>query len=298
VQLNDGWQSQLDFELPGWQLTFVPADERDDPANFPAGIVKAVPLQPDWNADDVEDLYRRLFLLLGFIACREVGIGPVCGFDVAGDLCWVEWANMRMRPGKTAARWCSRRAAASALPLLAKGLAGLAGDPQVEKVVDRGINHVFATNGEEVLDVRVPIACSGIELLAWAVLQRHGHLGRKVLERMSAASMAERLLDWAGIPTTLPSELKALDARRNNRDPNWVGPDILFNVRNNLVHPPPRLTDAEWATPDELVEAYKLAAWYLELALLRLLGYEGKYWSRLREGHSAADLELVPWAVT
>ncbi|MDX6708811.1 MAG: hypothetical protein QOI48_4657 [Solirubrobacteraceae bacterium] len=52
----------------------------------------------------------------------------------------------------------------------------------------------------------------------------------------------------------------------------------------------------EWPSSAELKESWQLANWYLELAVLRELDYEGKYWSRLRLGRQAADLEPVPWA--
>jgi hypothetical protein len=295
VPVRGGRQAQLDFELPGWKATLAPTEESSEKPGFSA-VVRATPTSPGIEPQSIERLYRQLFLMLGFVAGREVGIGPVCGLDAAGHIRWAEWIDMRMRPGKTATRWCSREAAADALPLLADGLAGLSRDPQMEAVVDRGINHTFAANGDEVLDVRIPVACSGVELLAWAVLQRHCSLSKKTLEEMSAATMAIKLLTWAGITTELPDQFDALAARRRARNPAWSAPDVLFNVRNKLVHPPPSLTDAEWPSANEMIDAWKLATWYLELVLLRLLDYDGKYWSRLKKGHSGGDLESVPWA--
>jgi hypothetical protein len=45
-----------------------------------------------------------------------------------------------------------------------------------------------------------------------------------------------------------------------------------------------------------LVEAWQLATWYLELAVVRLLGYDGEYVSRLRLEGWIGDTEPVPWS--
>jgi hypothetical protein len=60
----------------------------------------------------------------------------------------------------------------TALPALAKGHAQLATDQALEAVVDRAVEYLLSADSAEVLDVRIPLACSGLELLAWAVLRR------------------------------------------------------------------------------------------------------------------------------
>lgn len=70
---------------------------------------------------------------------------------------------------------------------------------------------------------------------------------------------------------------------------------MIFDVRNDLVHPPRRLSDPEWPTSDELLEAWQLATWYLELVILRVLGYNGEYVNRLQLHGWAGQTEQVPW---
>jgi hypothetical protein len=72
----------------------------------------------------------------------------------------------------------------------------------------------------------------------------------------------------------------------------------LWRVRNSLVHPPKRIEEPEWPHRDELLEAWQLATWYLELAVLRLLGYRGEYVSRLRLEGWVVDIEVVPWSTS
>jgi hypothetical protein len=45
-----------------------------------------------------------------------------------------------------------------------------------------------------------------------------------------------------------------------------------------------------------MVEAWQLATWYLQLAILRLLDYHGHYRTALVFGGSEARSDPVPWA--
>lgn len=157
---------------------------------------------------------------------------------------------------------------------------------------------LLTADGSEVLDVRIPIACSGLELLSWAVLQRQEWLTAEALDRATAATSLRLLLKWAEIPIEIPDHFEALNARRTGvGQADWAGPEALFNVRNRLVHPPKRIDDPEWPSSNELVESWQLATWYLELALLRLLEYRGDYQCRLRLGRWPGENEPVPWTV-
>jgi hypothetical protein len=105
-------------------------------------------------------------------------------------------------------------------------------------------------------------------------------------------------MHWAGVPVDLPADFTALAARhRSFGPPDSAGPELVFDIRNRVVHPPKRLTDPEWPTSDELFEGWQLATWYLELAILRVLGYSGEYATRLQLGGWEGQTEPVPWSV-
>jgi len=72
-------------------------------------------------------------------------------------------------------------------------------------------------------------------------------------------------------------------------------PFELKEVRNRVVHPLKRLSDPEWPQPDELWEEFRLANLYLELALLRILNYNGEYMSRLQLTGWTWKTEPMPW---
>jgi len=49
-------------------------------------------------------------------------------------------------------------------------------------------------------------------------------------------------------------------------------------------------------TPRARFEAWYLALWYVELALLKLLGYDGQYNNRLNLDGWEGEYASVPWA--
>jgi hypothetical protein len=289
-------QPQLPWSLSGWELSLAEAGGPTAADDF-SFVVEAIPHGLPLDLDATERLCSQVFLLLSLIAGQEIGVAPVVGIDAAGRVVWADWGAPRFRAEQSAWRWCPRRLVHQALPALATGLTSLNDDPALHQVVDRAGRHLVAANGPEVLDFRIPVACTGLELLSWAVLQRHQWLTKDGLGRLPASSRVRLLLHWASIPVELPSHFGALAARRGRLgQPDAAGPELIFEVRNSLVHPPKRIEEPEWPNRDELLEAWQLATWYLELAVLRLLGYEGEYLSRLRLGGWEFDTETVPWS--
>lgn len=299
--LGDPSGPDVSFTLGHWKLRLVPAvnaapgaparDERDF-----AAVVEAIPGEHSLDLAAVERLGNRLFVLLSFLSGREVGVGPVCALDPSGEVVWAQWGPPRLRAGMAAAPWCPPHLVAQALPALADGLARLEDDEALEAVLGRAIEMLLFADSPEIVDARVITACAGLELLSWALLRRSGWLDSDSVSRLKAGSAVRLLCRWAGIDPRLPDGFDALEARRRRLNQNEAaGPELLFGIRNDVVHPPRKLDDPAWPSGDELVECWQLATWYLQLVLLRALGYEGAYWSRLRLGRSEMDVELVPW---
>lgn len=140
------------------------------------------------------------------------------------------------------------------------------------------------------------MACAGLELMAWGILLRKTEMTPDQF-RPPKGTLVKKLLEWAQIPTDLPEHFGALRSRSTRLDrTQQSGPGTLFDVRNALVHPPKEIDDPEWPSGDELMEAWQLATWYLELVILRVLGYDGEVQSRLVLGQWEGTVEPVPWA--
>jgi hypothetical protein len=289
-----GPQGQIHFSLPGWKLQLARANpEPSHDADF-TYVIRAVSPNGPVSEDDVAVMVRRVLILLRLVASGGIGIGPRVGLDDSGQVVWADWWTPHAEPAGQ--RWCPDSQVVAALPVLADGLSALDGDRGLEACVDRAVSLLLAINEPGLLDVKIPIVCSGLELLGWSILQHRQWLMPDDLDRLSAGARTRLLLQWAGIPIDLPSDFTALHGWRGRGGrSHTAGPELIFEIRNRVVHPPKRLSDPEWPNADELWEAFKLATSYLELALMRILDYHGRYSSRLDSKGWAGRTEHVPW---
>lgn len=86
------------------------------------------------------------------------------------------------------------------------------------------------------------------------------------------------------LPDSVPPSLTALDAfAQPNVGPD--GPSKLTWLRNRLVHPL-KSTSAR-AHSQATTDAWRLAMWYVESSLLKLMGYHGHVWNRVATAYEA-----------
>ena len=108
----------------------------------------------------------------------------------------------------------------------------------------------------------------------------------------SAAQRIRAVLEDTGLDTVIPkccNELRMVRKTKGLCD----GPEILSVIRNDLVHAKMRTN----VSLDAYLEARELGHWYVELLLLRLFGYEGRYANRLACKYEGRwEPEIVPWA--
>jgi hypothetical protein len=138
---------------------------------------------------------------------------------------------------------------------------------------------------------------AAFELLSWTwFVEDRKKYSRRDFNRLPTAVKLRLLLESAEIPTTIQSSLQELDAHAKSR--GWAdGPEALVGIRNALVHPTVRNVARIAATSAySLFEASQLALWYLELILLYLFGFQGKYANRLvMNGWKGEEVSPVPW---
>ena len=110
-------------------------------------------------------------------------------------------------------------------------------------------------------------------------------VSREGYRRLRADDRIRLVLSSLGIPLEIPFSAVEMAAARNN---NWVdGPHALTQIRNSLVHG--GRNRASWS-PDCYIETWSLGVWFLEMVILAVCGYEGKYCNRM-----ARRVVDVPW---
>jgi hypothetical protein len=143
------------------------------------------------------------------------------------------------------------------------------------------------------LDGSIVLIQVALEFLSWTRLVNIDKIiSTKGFLDLSASDKIRLLLNSMGVTLKIPGELKALSTHTASQKQTILfGPWALTQIRNAIVHP-----SASNATGDSdvLYYAWRLGMWYLELSILHLCKYEGRYSNRLTASW-AGQVEDVPW---
>jgi hypothetical protein len=104
-----------------------------------------------------------------------------------------------------------------------------------------------------------------------------------------------QLLQNCSIPLPIPAELTRLQAYCKAQG-ILDGPEALTRVRNALVHPTPSKRKLLQQEPGAAMDAWALALWYLDLIILNVCAYSGRYSNRMIGGWRGDEIMKVPWA--
>lgn len=86
-------------------------------------------------------------------------------------------------------------------------------------------------------------------------------------------------------------EKKFKDLSKNKRNKQTTTPLVLSEIRNYLVHPNHKYDSVDFS--QAIHDTNKLGLWYLELSLLNLFKYPGKYYNRLEFGYVGKVSEIT-----
>jgi hypothetical protein len=139
---------------------------------------------------------------------------------------------------------------------------------------------------------------TAFELLGWTLLVED----KKIMsvkgygEKLQAADKLRLLLSQCGISLKIPESLTNL--LKVAKEDNWVdGAQPLTEIRNAIVHSNPTNPKKHQKILNRpFKDTYNLGLWYLELVLLHLFDYKGKYFNRVANKDFYNDnIESVPW---
>jgi hypothetical protein len=291
--MGDGWRVTLDevseegqvrSELrakSGYGVTHVGRIERVDGKTFSVE-----------NADEVLNLLAWYFT---FVAGRWTGPFLPVGYDANGHRAWEAWDCRRVEPFRFRQSWLQTRDADSFSAPFA-GFVARWSDPVWRDVIQTAIHwHTEANKQSGSIEGAIVLTQTAFELLASAVLvETEGWVSQDGFDRLPAEDRIRLLFRWANIPTSIPDVCDQLAALAKAE--NWSdGPRAMTGVRNTITHPTKKNREKfDRHTDDARVEVWTLGLWALELCLLRLFNYQGRYSCRLRQQHPW-EAEIVPW---
>lgn len=132
----------------------------------------------------------------------------------------------------------------------------------------------------------------GLESMANHVLNEE-NLSKKYIKGLSAADKVRHTLYKYSINTDIPEKLSSLRSYFNNLEASDIKDsiDLIINFRNCIVHEnPKKLASFLKVSNKTKFEALQLSLWFLEVIILRYLGYNGKYFNRIKSGGSEMEM--------
>jgi hypothetical protein len=228
--------------------------------------------------------------------CAEARCGPLLpvGFDDQDRAVWSRWNPTRTESFPGAATWLDTVHVGEA-EALCSGFMARFEDPYWRQVLIHAIEYLVEAGRPNTLQRAIVMAQILLEALSfsWLVEERKRR-SHDSFEKHSAAENIRVMLMDMGVPVVMPNSLPALATMRTKKGHPADGPQALVLTRNAIVH---RRRRGATTIPDfaPLIDAWRLGAWYSELAILRLCGFTGLYRSRLSDNVWTGAVEPVPW---
>ena len=249
----------------------------------------------DGESFSSEEAIKELDMLSRFLSfCRGkwVSTALTTALDENGSLALAEWGTGKISPASDANNWLDIFGGGQ-MSELYSSFRDKMGDETLRGMVDillywyvRGDTNLVGPDGALIL------LQTALERASWHVLV----IERKALSpdgfvRISAADQLRLLLNTLSIPQAIPADLEGLSSFV--KDSPKDGPQALTLIRNRLVHP---VKNPSKVQTYPYYQAYLLAKWYLELILLRLFDFSGKYSNCTKKNRWRGQVEHVPWS--
>ena len=229
------------------------------------GTVKR-PDRSDFNVHDAEPLLSALQLFLSFARGAFCGLAIVVGKDAKGESAWEQWGTHRTT------EWSQRpfswfdRMNGDALEDVFPGFWRLFQEQkhEIRTLVNMYLNANLGSHGVGT-DGSILLTQAALERLSYREMDRQ--TGQRIASALEKIGISKKALVIS--PEACPT--LAMLASQNS----WAhGPRALVEVRNSIAHPRRNIRRLD---SKAYYEAWNLGQWYLELALLKSFGYEGKY---------------------
>jgi hypothetical protein len=252
------------------------------------------PLEGHLDEASSQEILDVLHLFFGFL--RGAWSGPVFpqGFT-EHQKSWEQFAGWKVSEARSVPTWLPQLNPLDLNRLFA-GFVERYSDTGWRSPIMRALRWYVEANSSGTAHVtRLVLGQVALELLAWVELVETRQLrSRSNFSRLSAAGRIRLLLQQLHIPCGMPSHFAELQSLQEGDA--FDGPAVVVWLRNALVHageknpaPVKSVSGVQWW------QAGQLALQYVELSLLALCGYQGKYARRGWRGWKRDNEVFVPW---
>ncbi|HML18005.1 MAG TPA: hypothetical protein VK419_13325 [Bryobacteraceae bacterium] len=290
-------ENHLDMVVAGWRMEIRPprtSPEVDALRSTLHSVTHTCTLQKSdqgaFTSEEAHNFLNVIHDVMSFAAGRWVAPVLVRGFDRDRQIRWEEWGTRPLHPNLGRIETWFDTHHAQELTDTLSGASELRKDSNRAKTFHSALYWYLRSSGLAAgVDGGIILLQAALELLSWHIfVTERKALSREGFGKLPADDQLRLLIESCGIPTGIPSGLA--DLTSTAKELNWNdGPKALAAVRNLLVHP-----GKQREVP--YYDAWRLAEWYVELVLLRMLSFSGEYSDRTKAQRWVGAVEPVPWA--
>jgi len=287
-----------------WQFDFIPVTDstllyppsvQNDAYFFTHHLCAQKSDGRAFSTSEAHDRLNDLASFLSFCHGHWVSTALTYGIDEHGQIGMEEWGTRNVSRWSRGSNWLDEHHGNSMTELFPGFMQLLMKSPDWKDAIQVAIYwYVRADTNFVGPDGACVLLQAALERLAWHVLVRDRRsLSEDGFSRLPAADQLRLFLSTLSIPLEMPAGL--LNLEKSAKAFNWQdGPQSFVEIRNRIVHPPKGRRHIRGLP---YYDAYRLAKWYLELAILSACGYKGIYSNRTRERLWIGEVEPVPWKV-
>lgn len=246
------------------------------------------------RAEDLEALLHRFNVFLCFVAGRKSSLCFLKGIH-EGESLWTDYTGYNNDLFGYVESWSSALSIFNLNPLWQR-FTELWKVPENKHFLELVITWYIESNTRGALvEGSIIKTQAALELLYnWLVVEQRQLIMGNDASGIAASNKIRLLLSQFNVSTGVPVSLTSLHQFAEKGD----GAEIIVWIRNCLVHGnKPKREDLVKVDLKVRNEALQLGLWWVELALLYILGYNEKYASRTRENKWRGEGDYVPWRI-
>ena len=238
-----------------------------------------------FRVGDVSGVVNALRTFLSFARGAGCGLGAVEGRAPDGKGVWVRWGMEQVMPWRDDRSWLLKSRGGDVLAELFPRWLRLFKHTKMNVAIRHAVDWYIHSNSAAAAHVGIIVTQAALEVLS---SQAPASRAANAIARLRSA------LSTSGIPVDLPSHFHELIQLSKQR--GWPdGPRMVVQIRNSLVHHDNAHVQEIRGSMLAYVQAGDLGQWYVEMLLLRKLGYKGYYSSRIAAPDDSR-VQRVPWA--
>ena len=247
--------------------------------------------------EDTKDLFYCLDTFLTFLNGRRTSALFIQGIHDE-QVIWTDFTNYFVDSYKAVQTW-PQRLSITGINELWKSFKSLWKEPDDKNFLTSLIHWYVESNGHKGFsEGSIILAQTALELVYnWWIVEHKKMILGKDSENISASNKIRLLLSQLNISGSIPTAFTNLKNFKDTTDNVDDAPDAIVYIRNAIVHSQEekrkKLSTIHYQAKYEALQVY---IWYIEMALLCILNYNGNYFNRCsKEVYAIKAEEQVPW---